>query len=60
MKHYHFIDAQYDKFGNRQVLWHTGNYCYEIECRSTGNKIVLSDTSFEQAKRVFLEVLVSY
>jgi hypothetical protein len=60
MKHYHFIDGRRDKFGSYHVLWHTGNYCYEIECRSTGNKIRLNDTTFEQAKRVFQEVLVSY
>ena len=60
MKHYHFIEAQNDRFGARHTLWHVGNYMYEIECRSTGNKIRLNDTTFEQAKRVFQEVLVSY
>jgi hypothetical protein len=59
-KQYHFIDAQTDKFGDRHTLWHVGNYHYEIECRSTGNKIDLPDTSFEQAKQVFQDVLVSY
>jgi len=59
-KQYHFIDAQNDKFGARHTLWHVGNYHYQIECRSTGNKIDLPDTTFEQAKRVFESVLVSY
>jgi hypothetical protein len=52
--------SENDKFGARHTLWHVGNYMYEIECRSTGNKIRLNDTTFEQAKRVFQEVLVSY
>jgi hypothetical protein len=52
--------SENDKFGARHTLWHVGNYHYEIECRSTGNRIVLQDTTFEQAKRVFQEVLVSY
>jgi len=56
----HYIMSENDKFGARHTLWHVGNYMYEIECRSTGNKIVLQDTTFEQAKRVFQEVLVSY
>jgi hypothetical protein len=60
MKHYHFIEGQKDKFGAYHVLWHTGNYRYEIECRSTGNKIPLENTSFEEAKEAFREVLVSY
>jgi hypothetical protein len=60
MKQYHYIMSENDKFGARHTLWHVGNYMYEIECRSTGNKIVLQDTTFEQAKRVFQEVLVSY
>jgi len=60
VKFYHFIDAQNDKFGARHTLWHVGNYMYEIECRSTGNKIRLSDTTFEQAKQVFESMLVSY
>ena len=60
MKTFHYIEARNDKFGSRHVLWHTGNYCYEIECRSTGKKIRLDDTSFEDAKRIFEEVCVSY
>ena len=52
--------SENDRFGARHTLWHVGNYMYEIECRSTGNKILLTDTTFEQAKRVFQEVLVSY
>jgi hypothetical protein len=60
MKFYHYIESRNDKFGARHTLWHVGNYHYEIECRSTGNKIVLQDTTFEQAKRVFESVLVSY
>jgi hypothetical protein len=60
MKFYHYIESRNDKFGARHTLWHVGNYHYEIECRSTGNKISLPDTTFEQAKRVFESVLVSY
>jgi len=60
VRFHHFIDGRRDKFGAYHVLWHTGNYMYEIECRTTGNKIRLSDTTFEQAKRVFEDVLVSY
>jgi hypothetical protein len=60
MKQYHYIMSENDKFGARHTLWHVGNYMYEIECRSTGNKIRLNDTTFEQAKRVFQEMLVSY
>ena len=60
MNFIHYIESKTDKFGSRHTLWHVGNYHYEIECRSTGNKINLPDTSFEQAKRVFEHVLVSY
>jgi len=60
MNFIHFIKGQKDKFGSYHVLWHTGNYRYEIECRSTGKKIRLENTSFEDAKRVFQEVVVSY
>ena len=59
MKSYHYLDSGTDKFGARHTLWHVGNYHYEIECRSTGNKIDLQDTSFEEAKRMFQHVLVS-
>jgi len=57
---YHYIESKNDKFGARHTLWYVSDYHYEIECRSTGNKIDLPDTSFEQAKLVFDEVLVSY
>ena len=60
MRFAHYIVSGNDKFGARHTLWHVGNYMYEIECRSTGKKIRLSDTSFEQAKRVFESMLVSY
>jgi hypothetical protein len=60
MKNYQYIMAENDKFGARHTLWHVGNYHYQIECRSTGNKINLPETTFEQAKRVFESVLVSY
>lgn len=60
MKYYHFIAGKRDRFGHRQTLWNTGNYQYEIEAAATGNKIVLNDTSFEDAKRIFEEVCVSY
>ena len=60
MKFYHYIESRNDKFGARHTLWHVGNYHYQIECRSTGNKINLPETTFEQAKRVFESVLVSY
>jgi hypothetical protein len=60
MKHYHFIDGRKDKFGSYQVLWHTGNYQYEIEDRNSKKKIVLQDTTFEDAKQIFLEVCASY
>ena len=60
MKTLHFIKSGRDKFGSYHVLWHTGNYRYEIENRSSKKSLVLEDTSFEQAKRVFDEVLVSY
>jgi hydrogenase maturation factor len=59
MKHYHFIEARNDKFGNRQVLWHTGNYMYEIEDRRAKKSLKLQ-CSFEDAKRIFQEVCVSY
>ena len=60
MKFLHYIQSGNDKFGARHTLWHVGNYHYEIECRRTGKKIVLHDTTFEQAKRVFESMLVSY
>ena len=60
MRFIHYIMSGNDKFGARHTLWHVGNYMYEIECRSTGNKIRLSDTTFEQAKQVFESMLVSY
>lgn len=55
MKQYVFIDARYDKFGNRQVLWSHGNYAYEIEDRTAGKKCVF-EADFEEAKRLFEEV----
>ena len=30
MKHYHFIRSMRDKHDNYMVLFHVGNYCYEI------------------------------
>jgi hypothetical protein len=57
---YHYIESKNDKFGARHTLWYVSDYHYEIECRSTGNKIDLPDTSFEQAKLVFDEMFVSY
>lgn len=60
MKTYHFIESKKDKFGHYQVLWHTGNYQYEIEDRSAKTKIVLQDTDFEVAKTIFSEVCASY
>ena len=60
MKNHQYIMSENDKFGARHTLWYVSDYHYEIECRSTGNKIDLPDTSFEQAKQVFQDVLVSY
>jgi hypothetical protein len=59
VKQYHFIEARNDVFGNRQVLWNTGNYMYEIEDR-TAKKTLKLQCTFEEAKRLFEEVCVSY
>jgi|LakMenE18May11ns_1017448.scaffolds.fasta_scaffold8011526_1 hypothetical protein len=59
MKQYHYIEAQTDKFGHRQVLWNTGNYMYEIEDR-TAKKTLKLECSFEEAKRILQEVCVSH
>ena len=59
MKQYVYIEARNDKFGNQQVLWSHGNYVYEIEDRTAGKKVVF-EADFEDAKKLFDEVCVSY
>jgi hypothetical protein len=49
----HFLKASKDKFANYQVFWHIGNYHYQIENRTTGSKVELRDTSFEEASEIF-------
>jgi hypothetical protein len=60
MRYVHFIDGKKDRFGDYHVLWHVGNYHYQIECRNTGNKIELQNTDFDAAKQLFEHVLASY
>lgn len=60
MKYYFFLDGKRDRLGQYQALWNTGNYQYEIENRITGEKVVLNDTTCEDAKRMFDALCVSY
>jgi hypothetical protein len=61
VKQYHFIEARNDRFGNRLVLWNTGNYMYEIEysaAKNTPNAVSKLQSSFEEAKSIFEELCV--
>ena len=58
VKQYYFIEARNDRFGNRLVLWNTGNYMYEIEDSAAKNTLKLQ-SSFEEAKSLFEELCVN-
>jgi hypothetical protein len=51
MKTYHYVESGYSPEGERIVLWHTGNYDYEIELGESVRR--LPNTSFEEAKAQF-------
>ena len=53
MKQLHFILARTDRFGNRLILWQTGNYLYEIEDITSRKTLRKLQTSLEEAKSLF-------
>jgi hypothetical protein len=55
MKHYHFIRSMRDKNDNYMVLFHVGNYCYEICVKDRTYKI---DGDIEDAINVMESLAV--
>ena len=53
---FNFIRADYNSKQERLILWHTGNYKYQIE-RKQGDKVLRKtdylNTSYEQATEIF-------
>lgn len=51
-----FVCADYNTKKERVILWHVGNYKYQIE-RKSGDKLLSRtnylNTSYEQAKEIF-------